>query len=637
MSDNATLAAVAALTETMAITADGLDCAWILICAALVVIMQVGFAYVEAGNVRVKNVRSILLKNTVDYVLGGLAFVFIANGIARGKSLGGFIGIDAYGAKKPEWETASDAYYSSCTLYSALFACTTSTIISGSIAERMRLSTYMLLSFISPFLLYALPAHWVWNADGFLNSSTRPYMAVSDFAGGAVVHATGGVAAFVAAWYVGPRIGRFHTKTGKDKEIEGHSAVLGGLGTWLILFGWFGFNAGSSLQISTTDGANAAAVASMNTFIAVLMGALVSILYHALIIGKHDLGEMFNNMLAGAASITAGCGFVDPVGAVVIGGIGSIVYVISGPIIAKRLKVDDPLGAISVHFSAASTGFLLIGLFHTQDGLLYGGGGMKMAAQTIGLLVIMVNAAFWTALVIVVFTLLIGPVRVEEKIELEGCDTELDGIAAYEQNSNNSMLYTTLAQNACLSLEFDEFLKSIYCYHNVAFLTSIAKYEKQLNDPAMDSAAEAQSIYDNFICPDGVDPVSLPDWQVTQIRKHIKEAGAQLNDLFGPAKQEVHSLLDTTIATHFTHTPIYQRHTKKKKNQSAAPLHFLSKAWCFRNGKSYSFGRARVKFDPRRQFKHTEDLIESDDEDIEAAYSLNTVNPLQAGDEDDDE
>lgn len=621
---------VDAMSVQLAEIADGLDCAWVLTAAALVVIMQVGFAYVEAGNVRVKNVRSILLKNTVDYVLGGLAFAFVANGIASGKSFGGFIGTDGFGGVKPEWDTSSEAYYKSVTLYSSLFACTTSTIISGAIAERMRLTAYMLLSFISPFVLYALPAHWIWNGDGFLNSSDNAWLAVSDFAGGAVVHATGGVAGWVAAWFVGPRIGRYRTDNGKGKPIEGHSVVLGGLGCWLIIFGWFGFNSGSSLGISTPDGALAASKAAMNTFIAVLIGALCSITYHYLILGKLNLGEMFNNMLAGAASITAGCGFVSAGAAVIIGLIGSVAYIISGPYLANRLRIDDPLGAISVHLFAAGVGFLLVGFFHETDGLFYSGNADKLVAQIIGFVAIVTNAIFWTFSLLSGFTLIFGPVRVEEKIELEGCDIELDGIAAYEQlEGSHNVSYTALCLNKEVSEHFDEFLKSIYCYNIVACLKAIEAFEKEVDNPTVDSAAEAQALYDNYICPDGSDPVSLPDWQVTQVSNNISK-GAQLKTAFASTKQEIYSILDTTINTHFAHTPAFQKYIKKdKKPKSVAPLHFVNDTYFFRTAKKLNYGRARPGFDPFKKFTHTEHFEESDDEeDIEAnLHSINSVVP----------
>jgi len=633
MSAAENITALQALTASLA---EGIDVAWILTCSALVVIMQVGFAYVEAGNVRVKNVRSILLKNTVDYVIGGLAYVFIASGFARGKSAGGFIGTDGFGGTKPDAETANDAYYYSVTLYSALFACTTSTIISGAIAERMRLSAYMILSLLSPFFLYSLPAHWIWNADGFLNSSDEPKLAVSDFAGGGVVHVTGGVAAYVAAWFVGPRIGRFNSNTGKDRDIDGHSVVLGGLGSWLILFGWLGFNAGSSMGLSTPETADAAALAAINTFLAVLVGALVSILYHVLVLGKLNLGEMYNNMLAGAASITAGCGFVSVYSAVVIAVISSLAYIISGPYFRKRLRIDDPLNAISVHFSAASVGFILLGVFHKDDGLIAENGSSdKLIAQCIGILVIMVNAVFWTASALLIFTIVVGPVRVEESIEVKGCDIELDGIAAYE-TSEVHITYHTLCEDAELLSHFTKFLQSIYCHNNMLFLEAVESYEKGLKDPAVDSQADAQAIFDNFVCPDGNDPINLPDWLVNQVQVNLAKGSTALQDLFGPSKQEIHNTLDMTISNHFSHTEAYLRYSKaSKKSKNVAPLHWLNRLYCCTNGKSYKYGRAKP-FDPFKKFRHTERIVESEDEDEESMIGRNVVAPVYEEESDED-
>lgn len=634
---------LAQLEARAAEVANGVDVAFTLTCSALVIIMQVGFAYVEAGNVRVKNVRSILLKNVVDYVIGGLAFCFFSSALARGTSWHGLFGTDGWGGVQPKDDPTDESLFMAQLLFNALFACTTSTIISGAIAERMRLSAYITISTLSPIILYAFPAHWVWNSDGILQSPTRKYMQVSDFAGGAVVHMTGGIAALTAAWFVGPRIGRYSMSRGKEKTIDGHSVVLSGLGTWLILFGWLGFNAGSSGGVSTADGAYLAAVGARNTFISVITGALVSVVYHVLILGKLNLGEMFNSMLAGAAAITAGAGYVEAWAALIIGIIGTVTYIISVPIIGRKMRIDDPLNAASVHMSAATAGFLLVGVFDENEGLYVSGEGWKLASQFVGMTIIGVHAVFWTSLICIVYTLLIGPVRVEERIEVLGCDIELDGIAAYENSNEQHIKYEVIASNKDLSEEFNFFLKSIYCYQNIEFLDAIKAFEVSISNPSVDSKTEAQAIYDRFICPDGSsDPVAIPEWQVLQIKRVVDKfnqnltatalsksaekrvTGSQastsesalLVGLFTNAKQEVISLLEQTIKTHFCHTPVYQRFVRlQKKSKSQAPLHWIArKAWCFTPAKRVKYGRARP-FDPRKQFKHTEQLDSEDSMD----------------------
>lgn len=621
--------------------ADGIDVSFTLSCSALVIIMQVGFAYVEAGNVRVKNVRSILLKNVVDYVLGGLTFSFFSSALARGTTWHGLFGTDGFGGIQPDNDPDTPSLYKAKTLFMALFACTTSTIISGAIAERMRLSAYVVLSLLSPIVLYGPPAHWLWHDDGILNSSTNKYLAVSDFAGGAVVHMTGGVAAIVAAWFVGPRIGRYSLGRGTEKTIDGHSVVLSGLGTWLILFGWLGFNAGSSGNVSTTEGAYQAAIGARNTFISVITGALVSVVYHVLVLGKLNLGEMFNSMLAGAAAITAGAGYMPMYGALVTGFIGTCVYIMSVPVVARRLRIDDPLNAASVHFSAAAVGVLFVGIFHEDEGLIATGNLWKLVAQLVGSGVIIANSACWTGLILVIFTLTVGPVRVDEKTEILGCDIELDGIGAYEGSGDVGVKYEVIVANAPLYEEFKNFLKSIYCYHNIEFLEAVSNFETGLQNPSVDSKIEAQSIFDQFMCPDGSpDPVAVPDWQVTQVRQIVdkftksfaanltksqersKTLGSQtstsesalLLGLFNSPKQEIIGMLEQTIKTHFCHNPALQRFQRhQKKSVSKAPLHWIAKkAWCFQRAKPVKYGRARP-FDPLSKFEHTEQL-DSDDE-----------------------
>jgi len=638
-------AALADQAQQMAMISSGIDTCWVLICSALVIIMQVGFAYVEAGNVRVKNVRSILLKNTVDYVLGGILFFTIGNGVARGKSIGGFIGGDSWFSAQPSWSTDEKGFYYACTLYTSLFACTTSTIISGAIAERMRLSSYILMSVCSPVLLFCLPAHWVWNADGFLAGSdpSKPYMAMSDFSGGVVVHMVGGLAAIVAALFTGPRIGRFRPKTGYDRDIEGHSVVLGGLGTWLILFGWIGFNAGSSLGLSTNDSAYSAALAALNTFLAIIMGAFVSIVYHTFVLGKLNLGEMFNGMLAGAASITAGCGFVSPYAAIITGLVGGLGYILSVPVVARRFHIDDPLNAISVHFTGGLLGAIMVGFFHETEGLFVTGTGWKLAAQCIGILIIAINTLFWSIGAMLLYTLVIGPVRVTEKIEIAGCDVELDGIRAYENSEEQQhMKYSAIVANPDLHKEFLVFLKCIYCHQNVEFLNDLASFEKGVADPTVDSRTEAQSLCETYISADGTDPLNIPEWQITRIQNTLASVGKDntmaLQSLFTISKNEVHSILDKTIATHFSATPIYQKFAKRKtKPQTRAPLHFFTKLWCFKRGAKREIGRARP-YDPLKKFVHTEDIsdVESDDDDDATDFSLGMSRIAPTVDSEDD-
>jgi len=634
----------------------GLDVAWILMCSALVVVMQVGFAYVEAGSIRVKNVRSILLKNAVDYVIGGLAYIIISHGIATGKSVGGFVGTSEY-FSIPSDPDVNMGYHYAIVLFTALFACTTSTIISGAIAERLKLSAYICLSSMSPIFLFGFPAHWVWNSEGWLNGGMYDKLIVSDFAGGAVVHVSGGIAGLVAAWFVGPRIGRFRVKDGRPRDIPGHSVVLSGLGTWLIVFGWLGFNAGSSFGVSTPDTAYKASLAAINTFAGILMGALVGLMVDFFVFGKMKLDNMFNSMLAGAASITAGAGLVPLWSTPIISCLGTIAYLLVNHTLVSRFRIDDPLGAVGVHAGGGSVGFLLVGVFHLERGLVFTGEGWALVSQIVGLLVICLNAIFWVALTLIVYTFVAGPCRVEENIEVRGCDVELDGIAAYQDSEEDVVKFSVIRQNRKLYEEFRKYLESIYCQQNVEFVEAVENYEKGLGDHSVDSKMEAQIVYDSYLCPDGACPVNVPEWQQQQCKKIIEQLNSEeledsaptsknsskhsippparsarqdntlseaslLKGLFTLAKAEVVTLLNNTIQVHFRHTPQYSVFNKKLKTSASGKCHALTKMWCCTQGPKMAYGRARP-FDPRKKFMHNEEISDGDtDSDDDADWSV---------------
>ena len=391
-----------------------LDLMWILIAGILVFFMQAGFTLVEAGFTRSKNTVNIIMKNTMDLCIGSLGFWTIGYTLMYGTSIGSFIGEPSLFYSEP-----SDMHN---LFFQTVFAATAATIVSGAIAERTKFSTYIIFSIIMTTLIYPISGHWVWQGEGWLTE-----LGFIDFAGSSVVHSVGGWAALVAAFLVGPRIGKY--TEGKTNAIPGHNMMYGALGVFILWFGWFGFNGGSELAISG-DSANHVADIIITTNLAASGGAVAALFLTWMRFGKPDLSMTLNGALAGLVGITAGCAAVSPGGAAIIGLIAGMVVVFSIEFIDKTLKIDDPVGAISVHGVCGALGTLLVGVFATDGGLLYGGGFGQLGVQAIGVLGI--GAWAIIASFIVLFTLkkTVG-LRVTQKEEIEGLDIEEHGANAY--------------------------------------------------------------------------------------------------------------------------------------------------------------------------------------------------------------
>lgn len=394
-----------------------LDLMWIVVCGILVFFMQAGFTLVEVGFTRAKNSGNIIMKNLMDLAIGSLAFWTIGYTLMYGDSIGSFIGTPDlfYGVREDMHNL----------FFQTVFCATAATIVSGAIAERAKFSTYLIFSLLITVLIYPISGHWVWQGDGWLTS-----LGFVDFAGSTVVHSVGGWAALVAAALIGPRIGKY-TKDGKSKAIPGHNMLYGALGVFILWLGWFGFNPGSELAISGDSAYNVAGIV-ITTNLAAAAGAVTSLLLTWIRYGKADLSMTLNGALAGLVGITAGCAAVNPMGAFLIGIISGGVVVFSIEFIDKVLKIDDPVGAISVHGVVGAVGTLCVGLFATDGGLFYGGGLGLLGVQAVG--VIAIGAWSMGATFVVLYTLkkTVG-IRVTQREELEGLDMHEHGIDSYPE------------------------------------------------------------------------------------------------------------------------------------------------------------------------------------------------------------
>jgi Amt family ammonium transporter len=391
-----------------------LDLMWVVICGILVFFMQAGFTLVETGFTRSKNTGNIIMKNLMDFCIGTVGFWAIGYTIMYGDSIGSFIGNPTL-----FFDSITDMH---SLFFQTVFAATAATIVSGAIAERTKFSTYLIFSLMMTVFIYPISGHWVWQGSGWLTN-----LGFIDFAGSTVVHSVGGWAALVAAIMVGPRIGKY--TDGKSNPIPGHNLMLGSLGVFILWLGWFGFNAGSQLAISG-DSANAVAGIIITTNLAGAAGALAAMFVTWSVYGKPDISMTLNGVLAGLVGVTAGCAVVSPVGAICIGLICGTAVVFAIEFIDKKLKVDDPVGAVSVHGVCGAIGTLLVGVFATDGGLLYGGGFDQLGVQAIGVFAIGAWAIVTSFIVLFILKKTMG-LRVSKEEEIDGLDIREHGTNVY--------------------------------------------------------------------------------------------------------------------------------------------------------------------------------------------------------------
>ena len=399
-----------------------IDTIWILVTAVLVMFMQPGFALVEAGFTRTKNTVNILMKNLMDFSIGSLIFWFIGYTIMYGEDLGGFIGKASFLFNSNEVNGVPDL---ASLMFQTVFAATAATIVSGAMAERTRFSAYIIFSIAITAIIYPISGHWVWGG-GWLSSMNTPF---HDFAGSTVVHSVGAWVGLAGATVIGPRIGKY-TADGKARAIPGQNLALGALGVFILWFGWFGFNPGSQLAAAGTDNAKAISHIFITTNLAAAAGAVTAMVVTWMKYKRPGLSITLNGALAGLVAITAGCDVVSPGGAVIIGILAGTLLVFGVEFIDKVLKVDDPVGAVSVHGLNGALGTILVGFFDTSNGLLYGGGAAQLGSQLIGVLAI---GAWALGLGFILFFTLKGTIglRVSRRIEEEGLDVYEHGESAY--------------------------------------------------------------------------------------------------------------------------------------------------------------------------------------------------------------
>jgi len=394
---------------------------WVLITASLVFFMQAGFALVEAGFTRSKNSTNILFKNLMDFVIGTIIFWAIGFGIMFGSKNGFWGGIDLFTRNTYTTDMPDMAFL----IFQTVFAATTATIVSGAMAERTKFNAYLIYSAIITLVIYPVSGHWAWGG-GWLSRLSVPF---HDFAGSSVVHMVGGMAAMMGALTLGPRIGKYD-KNGKAKAIPGHSISLATLGVFILWIGWFGFNPGSQLAAAGKVNASAISLIFVTTNILAAGGAVATMLYVWLKNGKPTLSMTLNGALAGLVAVTAGCDSVSPGGALIIGLMAGVIVVLSVEFFDKIIKIDDPVGAISVHGICGAYGTLMVGFFSTSQGLLYGNGGALLKSQLIGVASIASWAIFTSFLLFRLLKLLNG-LRVGKRIEEEGLDVYEHGETAY--------------------------------------------------------------------------------------------------------------------------------------------------------------------------------------------------------------
>ncbi|AVX19681.1 ammonium transporter [Carboxydocella sporoproducens DSM 16521] len=403
----------------------GLDTIWVLLAAALVFFMEAGFAALEAGFVRSKNTLNIIMKVLMDCALGLLAYWAIGFGLMYGQSNGWF-GRSGFFLQGDFSFLGLNIPVSVFWLFQAAFAVAVATIVSGAVAERMKFSAYLIFSAVATGLIYPLAAGWVWNSNGWLHN-----LGMLDFAGSAAVHAVGGWASLAAAMVLGPRLGKYG-KDGTINAIPGHNIPLAALGGFILWFGWFGFNAGSTLSALHKD----IGLIALNTNLAAAAGGTMGCLYTMFRFGKADVSMAINGALAGLVAITAGCAYLEPAAAVAVGLIAGLL-VVEAIGLFDRLRIDDPVGAIAVHGVGGSFGTLAVGLLAKDGGLFYGGGWHLFQVQLIGLLAVSVFAFAATYLLFRLLAATIG-IRVSAEEELEGLDIAEHGFQAYNELVNGS-------------------------------------------------------------------------------------------------------------------------------------------------------------------------------------------------------
>ncbi len=398
---------------------------WYLIGAALVFFMQCGFAMVETGFTRAKNAGNIIMKNLMDFCIGTPMFMVLGFGIMMSENyFFGFIG-------KPNLQLftkfADPSMDWSSFVFNLVFCATAATIVSGSMAERTKFSAYCIYSAVISAVIYPIEAGWVWNSQGWLAK-----LGFIDFAGSAAIHSVGGTAALIGAIFLGPRLGKYERdekgKVIKVNAIQGHSLTLGALGTFILWFGWYGFNGAACVQVKGLGGLAAVFV---NTTISPAIACVTTMIFTWIKNGKPDVSMTLNASLAGLVAVTAPCATCDALGATIIGIVAGILVVVIVELLDLKLHIDDPVGAVAVHLGNGIWGTIACGLFSVDTGLFYGHGFKQLGIQLLGESAIL---AWTTVCITITFAIIkkVNGLRASPEEEIKGLDkTEHGLISSY--------------------------------------------------------------------------------------------------------------------------------------------------------------------------------------------------------------
>ena len=397
---------------------------WVLLGAALVFFMQAGFSMCEAGFTRAKNTGNILMKNLMDFCIGTPCFWLVGFGIMFGAGTKLFGWIDPMIMKDYSHVLPSGVPLWAFAIFQTVFCATSATIVSGAMAERTKFSAYCIYSAVISLIIYPVSGHWIWGG-GWLSE-----LGFHDFAGSTAVHMVGGVCALIGAKMLGPRIGKYDKK-GKPRAILGHNLTFAALGVFILWFCWFGFNGASTVAMDSDVAVQSAGLIFFNTNLCAAVACCVTLIFTWLRYGKPDVSMTYNAALAGLVGITAGCDAVSPLGAAIMGIVFGIVIVLAVEFFDKVAKIDDPVGAISVHGICGALGTVFTGLFatgiSTEKGLFYGGGFHFLGVQALGVVSVIIYVAVVMTIVFFVIKKTIG-LRVDAEDEIAGLDVSEHGL-----------------------------------------------------------------------------------------------------------------------------------------------------------------------------------------------------------------
>jgi len=398
------------------------DTIWVLLGAALVFFMQAGFAMVETGFTRAKNAGNIIMKNLMDFSIGAPIFWLFGFGLMFAGTSPFIGGFDLFSRGDYATSMGLTVPTAAYIIFQTVFCATAATIVSGAMAERTKFISYCIYSACISAFVYPVSGHWIWGG-GWLAQ-----LGFHDFAGSTAVHMVGGLAALIGAKMLGPRIGKYD-KNGKSKAIPGHSLTLGALGVFILWFCWFGFNGCSTISMTGDNILSSAGNIFLTTNLAAAVATVTVMIITWIRYKKPDVSMTLNGSLAGLVAITAGCDAVSPVGAFFIGLISGFIVVFGIEFVDKVLKIDDPVGAVGVHFLNGASGTILTGLFAVNGGVFYGGGFKFLGVQILGVLAV---CAWVTVMMLIIFTAIkktIG-LRVSEEEEIMGLDITEHGIVS---------------------------------------------------------------------------------------------------------------------------------------------------------------------------------------------------------------